>query len=389
MSRRRDPGVFLWTCCYCGNPGMNVQRDPACVNCGVARCGRCHVEARNAQNVGSAASAQRLRARERNAIEGTDPLVAAGSFVATASLVAAAYGATSSRQDNSYAATTPSHGIADTETSDTQAPVNMCISTLTPPTSSVDSDAVEGFVHRILEFQSLVNLWPQLIERFGTYKRCTHVVEVLLKRYAGDLAIDGAMVSASNTSDSRLFLTAARFIRRSRIRISNKICEALTREMKNLGAEGAAAHQSIAEVPEWDIDQDEHGLKDDHLVFETIQAILFDKGPIISLQANIKLLISPWNPMETSAIYRLSSSIKTSIDNVVSSMQEPAESPGDTRLRYECVSISSTLLSVFQILLSFIVKTTRDMLINFICLRGADVDYTMTSKKSSHTRSPT
>jgi hypothetical protein len=30
--------VYLWTCCYCGHGGMNVQTTPACVNCGIVRC---------------------------------------------------------------------------------------------------------------------------------------------------------------------------------------------------------------------------------------------------------------------------------------------------------------------------------------------------------------
>lgn len=37
--------VYMWTCCFCGNGGMNMQTTPSCLSCGNARCGNCHTEA--------------------------------------------------------------------------------------------------------------------------------------------------------------------------------------------------------------------------------------------------------------------------------------------------------------------------------------------------------
>lgn len=36
--------VYLWSCCYCGHGPMITHMTPACTNCGVVRCGNCHVE---------------------------------------------------------------------------------------------------------------------------------------------------------------------------------------------------------------------------------------------------------------------------------------------------------------------------------------------------------
>ncbi|KXH42109.1 hypothetical protein CNYM01_05768 [Colletotrichum nymphaeae SA-01] len=39
----RKKYAFRWTCCYCGQGGMNVVTDP-CVSCGYPRCSRCRVD---------------------------------------------------------------------------------------------------------------------------------------------------------------------------------------------------------------------------------------------------------------------------------------------------------------------------------------------------------
>lgn len=374
MSRPDATRVFLWTCCYCGQGDMFVMRVPVCLNCGVARCQDCQIEARNERNAGSGSPVQISRARERTSIEGTHPLVAAGSFIATTSLVAAAYRTTSSTQYNSHTAATPTTAASSRqrrsftastasrssnlrESTNLPATVEATVSTFPSVTPSVGTDAVEGFVHRILEFQSFEYLWPQLFERYGSKQRFVHIVEVLLKRYAKDLALVRDTMSASSKSNSRLCVTAARFIRKTRIQIAIKIWEALAPGMNNLGAKGYTDDQLITEAPKWELDEEDDRLRDDHLVFETIQEALFDRGPIICLLANIKLLISLWNPMETSTIYRLSSSMVTFIRNTISSLREPSIPPGYARLRYKCVSIDAFLFFL--------------MLINFLLVREA------------------
>lgn len=45
MSQVKPTIIHIWTCCYCGKEGMNAQTGPECVDCGIARCGNCYVEA--------------------------------------------------------------------------------------------------------------------------------------------------------------------------------------------------------------------------------------------------------------------------------------------------------------------------------------------------------
>lgn len=144
-------------------------------------------------------------------------------------------------------------------------------------------------------------------------------------------------------SGSQLCLTAARFVRISRTQVAHKILEAQFHDMDNLARKDVVEDLKDISVPNWEVDEDEDGPTDDDFLFETIEEVLFDKSPIFSLEANIKLLINLSNPEDNSIVCRLSTFLNTFIGNTVSSLYEPSLSPGYTRLRYTCVSLTYLL----------------------------------------------
>lgn len=230
--------------------------------------------------------------------------------------------------------------IVDTDTWDAQTNV----STISSATTLVDPGAVEAFSRSIMEFQSLGCLWAQLVGRCNNKGRGVHIIERLLKRYAKDLALVSQEMQASKGSDGKLCITAARFARRSRLQVSHKIWEAQIEALNSSTGKDAMDHLSNTETPDLEVDEDDDEPTDDDLMLEEIEKFLFDQAPIFSLQANIKLLINLSNPTGNGVVHRLSSSWKTFIGNTISSFCEPPLTPGYTRLRYNCVSLTSPVL---------------------------------------------
>lgn len=223
-------------------------------------------------------------------------------------------------------------GVVDADMSDAQTVFSTASSAIT----LVDPAAAETFARGIMKFQSLGYLWPQLVGRCDTKKRCIHVIERLLKRYSKDLALVSDRIQASKMSGSQLCLTAARFVRKSRIQVAQKIWEEQVQGTNDLTGKDAVEGLLDIEVPDLEVDEDDNIPTIDDLSFETIEEILFDKSPIFSLQANIKQLINLSDPMENSNVYRLSACLNIFIGNTISSLCEPSPSPGYTRLRYTC-----------------------------------------------------
>lgn len=161
-------------------------------------------------------------------------------------------------------------------------------------------------------------------------------MERLLKRYSKDLAL---VSHKDKTAGTQLCAAAARFVRKSRLKIALKIWEAQVQEPSHMAGKNAGKDLLDIEVPSLEFDEDDDvPTDDDDLLFEYIEEILFDKSPIFSLQANIKQLIRLSNPIDNKIIYRLSASLSTCISNTISSLYEPSLASGYTRLRYTCVS---------------------------------------------------
>lgn len=238
-------------------------------------------------------------------------------------------------------------GTANTDVSDADTVISSASSAVT----LVDPGAVEAFVRNVMRFQSLGCLWPQLVGRCDTKERCIHVIERLLKRYSKDLTLVSLEMQGSKTSDSRLCHAAARFVRKSRLQIARKIWEAQVLSSDHSKGKDSIERLSEIEVPNLEVDDDDDGPTDDDLLFERIEEILFDKGPIFSLQANIKLLVNISTSTYNGIVYRISTSLSTSIRNAISSLYEPPLSTGHTRLRYTCVSFKDPILYLYLIFL--------------------------------------
>lgn len=243
-------------------------------------------------------------------------------------------------------------GTVDTDPTDTET----VFSTGSSATTLADPGAVEAFTRNIMTYQSLGCLWPQLVGRYGTEKMSIYVIERLLKRYVRDVALMSREMAASKMSDSRLCHAAARLVRKSRLQIARKIWEAQALDLDNLSEKDTTRSLSDIDGPDLEADEDADGPTDDDLLFEKVEEILFDKGPIFSLQANIKLLLNISNPRENGIVYRLSGRLSTFIGNTVLSLYEPPLAPGYTRLRYTCVSSTNLTLYLCPIPLVHFIK---------------------------------
>lgn len=217
-------------------------------------------------------------------------------------------------------------------------------STISSVTTLVDPGAVEAFAHSIMDFRSLGCLWAQLVGRCDNKESGVHIIDGLLKRYAKDLALVSRGKQASKVSDSQVCVTAARFVRKSRLQVAHKIWEAQIEVLNSSTEPDAKDHLSNTETPDLEVDENDDEPTDEDLMFEEIEKFLFDQAPIFSLQANIKLLINISNPMGNNIVHRLSSSWNTFIGNTFSSLYEPPLTPGYTRLRYNCVSLTNHAL---------------------------------------------
>lgn len=347
--------INLWACCYCQHGGMNASNTPHCVSCGVARCVHCPMEAHKVRDASrSHQEAETKETTSRPAAEkATEGETGIGSERPTIADSLAQQVAKSHDQqqelppprnplrDSYYQGQTAStvlSGMSDDQT---------VVSSTSSASTLVHQGVAEAFARRIMTFQNLGCLWSQLVGRCNTKKRCIYIIKGLLQRYATDFEQMGYASQASPMPDSELYLTAACFIFNSRLQVANKIWESQANDLNNRGGKEAMENSSSIGHPDLD-----GGEGYDNLMFEKVEEILFDKGPIFSLQANIKLLINLSNPMNNSIVYWLSSRLNTAIGNAISSLHERPLSPGCNRLRYTCVSLTNLTFSLSSMFLA-------------------------------------
>lgn len=355
---------------------MLCATTPACTNCGRGRCQYCEVYTQGVTGRQTATDSSRPSKRVSTR-ESISRLTAASARIASPwkkrnrPFAEERDGGSESRDEKSTRADptpeqNPKTSITPREASpeshdlmrdilevkekaalnDQDQDTETVVSTISSATTLVDPGAVEAFSHNIMTYQSLGYLWPQLVRSCDTNERCIHIIERLLRRYSEDLARVRGEYLVSKIPDSQLCLAAARFVRRSRLKIAHKIWNFQVQDLGDLLEQNANGHPSGTDINNLDIDEDNDGQKDDNLIYETIEEILFDTSAIFSLRANIKLIINFWRPMEDSTVYWLSNALNTSIKNTFSSLREPSLSPGHTRLRYTCVSMNETICSL-------------------------------------------
>lgn len=171
--------------------------------------------------------------------------------------------------------------------------------------TTIDGDTIGLLFSKLLYFGDLRFLWPQLIVRSATWKRAQRTIERLLRRYAGDLRVL-AMNEPSNetvTSEERTVrIRAARFVRKSRANIAQRLCEAHYDFSEQRSAEKdneRLGEQDGGYAPPAE-DSDSSPEDDSLFIPEAAEAFLFRTEPILSLQASVKALVRVRAP-QTSA----------------------------------------------------------------------------------------
>lgn len=214
-----------------------------------------------------------------------------------------------------------------------------------PSTATTASiDATEAISQRLLQFQDLKYLWPQLINRSKTWKRSCRTIERFLRRYATDLqelAKSPLPVTSLEVNGDNPQATAARFVHTSRFNLAQRICAAHYQSTGFPSTDISVTSNPGVEVPTLDRAGDRALIEDEELRFivETAQVFLFETPPIFSLQANVKAFVRLPRKSTTSQI-RLT--LQSWSEKVFGSLTEPPV-PGTTkRIRWTCVRAHSS-----------------------------------------------
>jgi len=212
--------------------------------------------------------------------------------------------------------------------------------------TTINGDTVGLLFSNLLRFGDLRYLWPQLIARSLTWKRSHRTIERLLRRYSDDLrklALNETDESITK-ADRALRIQASRFVRRSRVNIARRICEAHydATEPPSIDSEHEGLERKDGGRPFHDRDSDSDGNDDSLFVFEFAHAFLFRTDPILFLQANVKALVrfratdtaSPWD--------RIWNRAKLTFENAfLTGKHRPSQLANSTRLHWTCVSLEA------------------------------------------------
>lgn len=207
-------------------------------------------------------------------------------------------------------------------------------------TTTVNSDATEAIFRRLLLFQDLRYLWPQLALRYASKSMIVLTIERLLRRYAEDLSKLAASTETLKDSDSLICLTASRFVRRSRLNIAQRICEAHYNEKDDY----TETDDDIRERMENTTAETTGDSHDMNFIYETSERFLFETEPILALQSSVKALVGSQDPLVDGLGSRLYRTAEIYFSNVVSFIYEPPLKLGTQRVRWKCVSLLRGLL---------------------------------------------
>lgn len=213
--------------------------------------------------------------------------------------------------------------------------------------TTVDDDTVGLLFSNLLRFGDLRYLWPQLIARSLTWKRSQHAIERLLRRYFDDLrklALNEADSSITK-ADRALRIQVSIFVRRSRVNIARRLCEAHydATDPPSVDSE----HDEGLDKNDWsrqlhNQDSDSDGNDDSPFDFEAAHAFLFCTDPIIFLQSNVKALVRfrainttlPWDRIWNRAKLKFENTFYTA-------KHRSPQLANSTRLHWTCVSLET------------------------------------------------
>lgn len=199
--------------------------------------------------------------------------------------------------------------------------------------TTVDNDATEAIFRRLLLFQDLQYLWPQLMHRCGSRSMSVTTIERMLRRFSEDLA---RFTATMHEPDSGICLAASQFVRKARFNIAHRIWEA-HREGPDEHGETGNSNPNRGNPDEVEDDDD----KD--FVYDIAERFIFDTTPILAFEANVKTFVGFSHAGDDGIASRMYRSAEVWFSNFGSVIHEPPLKPGTQRVRWTCVSSHSDL----------------------------------------------
>lgn len=221
--------------------------------------------------------------------------------------------------------------------SDAETVVSVAWSTAS---TLVDGDASTALFKRLLLFEDLRHLWPQLVHRYSSPSAGVQTIERFLRRYAEDLD-KLASSRPKNDPDGRICLAAARFVRKSRLNIACRIWEA---HWEACGGNSEDANNEKdkrrSDEPE-DIVRNKRDTNDDFDInFAVCEQFLFATSPILALSSSVEAFVPFRNAPEENVPAKISRLLELGFMKIpLTSMLEPSLTPGKQRVRCTCVSL--------------------------------------------------
>ncbi len=209
--------------------------------------------------------------------------------------------------------------------------------------TTVDINALDAFTPRLLRFQDLRFLWPQVVHQSGTRGRAIRSIERLIRRYATDveeLASKPVADGGQAVPSKHIQTAAARFVKRSRRDVSRRIYESHCRpngkdagesESRPFHVEGEA--ETYVGRPD-DSDESEHDDQFDYN-YTAAESFLFETEPILYLQANVRELVGLRHPQPV--FNKVFYSTQLLFENVASRLCRPRTAEGKKRVTWTCV----------------------------------------------------
>lgn len=179
--------------------------------------------------------------------------------------------------------------------------------TSVPTTLTIDDDLTDDASRQLLLYGNLKFFWPQLVARCGSHIESCRVIERFLRRFADDLgkltvsSIEGKVFSEKKSDKAR---SASAFIRRSRLKLAQRICEEYRyRTLEPLQPEPSSSDRSNELVQygsSLDAVASEGEAEEITIVdYSAESKILFDTEPICRLEENVHAFLQkePLQPL--------------------------------------------------------------------------------------------
>ncbi len=209
--------------------------------------------------------------------------------------------------------------------------------------TTVDFDAVGSLFGKLLVFGDLRYLWPQVVSASASTAKAQRTIEKLLRRYADDLSKLASKAPAKIDSRAKagqwnsIEAKASRFVRRSRLNVARRICEAFD-VSADLAETDPPSHAAEDRDP---LDDDSDGDETATFLYEAASEFLFGTDPVIYLEANVKAFV------QQSRLNAVPGSLgiwaRQHFDAILGSVFAPPALAGSKRLYWTCVGLSSLL----------------------------------------------